>query len=261
MDQQLRVVPRGFLCFSLLGPDHANLRCDDREPRQACTQSLQALMKVYVHHEAPPAFTKIVRVDVVRHAQLRDVLDEFVRAFNSKHPTAPPLITEQLLLHDADHKPLQLSAAPGKVLCEHCDVFVVPKAPEAASAGSPGGSTPVPQPSTSGTSAAAERTSADAGTAPAAEAAHKLPATGAAASINSGSAESEADRERERVAALLQQYVSKAQQAAGASNFRLAGEIYAQVRALEGCRKALQPRGRLDGFGPAAKTCRVHSPL
>lgn len=230
-------------------------------------------MKLYVHHEAEPQFTKILRLDDAS-ATVQHVAEAFVEAFNAKHGGSGALRAGCVRVLDDKQRALPLTAKLTKVLSDQADVFVerdpgacTDAAAQQGSSGTGGdlGAAAGAAPAPATTAAAPSPTPAPAaGSAPGSKQAGKPGSQEAKAGhgaaggkgikleAGEGEAEGELDEASARqLQAVLGTLLQRAETARKAQNYRVAGEIYDQVRGC--CAWANTPCGNRGGKGSAAR--------
>lgn len=204
-------------------------------------------MKLYVHHEAPPEFTKVLRFDDPS-STVRQLLQAFVTAYNQKHGATSCLLhadQAQVLVLDCQQRVQPLDAKLSKAFEECGDVYVVHaqihntqaggvSAAECAVTTHPptSGSKPGDRPAEGGTPVTGD---VDAAAPPIIDRAPAGPAVPAAAAPAAAQGV-EARLPQEHMHILLKPLLKRAREAVANRSYKVANDIFQQV--LEGGAKA-----------------------
>lgn len=186
-------------------------------------------MKIYVHHEGEPEFTKVFRIDNPKATTVEGVLGLFLSAYQQKHGIDLPQ-RGSLRVRDENQKQLQLDAKVAKVLQDHADVFV-----EVDMAASTAAAAPTSLPAATATTTAPQtppQQPAQPSQAPPLTLAPNVVSSSSNNKIknNDPAVCDEPDPQATaQAASVLRMCMERAEAAAKNKNYRLAGDIYNQV--------------------------------
>ena len=198
-------------------------------------------MKLYIHYEADPAFTKVLRYPGGPGAlTVADAVEAFVEAYNIKHPSSQ-LRSSQLKLLDEKARPLA-PTRPLVKLSDGADIFVEHSGASGPPDASGAAARPVMQAAVSQQqpqedTAVAPQSAARAQTRPAQQesppqpqqAKHAVPKQEQQKKPPRG-AQSAAASNLQQMAAFIKPHLDRASTATKSQNYRLAGELYDQVQ-------------------------------